>query len=85
MAKTSNKLLDDERQGRSEHTRENIASGDPVGEPTASQRRLWEERAASFREHADPGERERREAAPPTRLRATREQTGPGRDASPPR
>ena len=82
MAKSSNERLGDERQGRPEK----IPAGDlVVGELTASQRRIWEERAASFREHADPGERERREAARPTKLRATREQTGPGRDASPPR
>jgi len=78
--------FDDNREEFLQLGREQISAGDlVVGELTASQRRIWDERAASFREHADPGERERREAPRPTRLRATREQTGPGRDASPPR
>ena len=84
MAKSSNKPLDDERQGRPD-MREKSSAGDLVeGELTASQRRIWEERAASFDEHSDPGERSRREAARQKRVgKATPERTE--QDPSPPR
>ena len=64
MPEASNEPTDGERQGRPERTRETSASRDlVVGQITASERRLWEERAASFDEHSDPGEQDRREAA----------------------
>ena len=83
MAKSSSKPLDDQRQGRLD-MREKISAGSLVGELTASQLRVWEERAVSFDEHSDPGERSRREAARQKRVgKAKPEQTG--RDPSPPR
>ena len=64
MPAARNEPPDGERQGRLERTRETSASKDlVVGELTASERRLWEERAASFDEHSDSGEWDRREAA----------------------
>jgi len=64
MSTAGDERLHDERQGRPEHVHKEISPGDAgEGELTAAQRRIWEERAASFDEHADPGERERREAA----------------------
>ena len=75
--------LDDERQGRPDIARSSRRDL-VVGELTASQRRIWEERAASFDEHSDPGERSRREAARQKRVaKATPEQTE--QDPSPPR
>ena len=75
----------DERQGRLEDMRDQISSGDlVVRQMTASERRHWEERSASFDIHATPEERTRRDAARRKRQdRTTREQKR--RDASPPR
>ena len=67
-------------KGLQEHARERVASEDRVvDELTASERRLWVERAASFDEHSDAGERKRREAS--------RQKAGvqSARDAPPPR
>ena len=88
MGKTYGERKDEQRQERMEHMRKQVASGDlVVRQMTATERRLWDERAASFDKHSDPGERERREAARQRRRdRATRAQEGrdraqEGRDA----
>ena len=75
---------DDNREERLRHGREQISVGVPVGQITASERRLWEERSADFYEHSAPEERTRKEAARQRRQEnATREQNQ--RDALPPR
>ena len=75
---------DDNREERLRHGREQISAGDLVGQVTASERRIWDERSADFYEHSAPEERTRKEAARQRRQEnATREQNQ--RDASPPR
>lgn len=76
---------DDNREEILQHGREQISVGDlVVGDLTASERRIWDERAASFDEHSDPAERSRREAARQKRMgKANAEEPVP--DASPPR
>jgi hypothetical protein len=64
MATTRNELGNDKREERPQQMREQVSSGSlVVGQLTASERRLWEERATSFYEHSDPGERRRKDAA----------------------
>ena len=85
MGKTYGERKEEKREERLQHMHKQIASGDlVVRQMTATERRLWDERAASFNEHSDSGERARREAARQRRRdNATREQTR--RDALPPR
>ena len=72
-------LPDDNREEFLQLGREQISAGDlVVGELTASQRRIWDDRAASFDEHSDPGERSRREAARQERMgKANAEEPAP--------
>ena len=75
---------DDNREERLRHGREQISTGDLVGQITASERRHWEQRSADFYEHSAPEERTRKEAARQRRQEnATLEQNP--RDASLPR
>ena len=85
MGKTYHERMDDKRQERLQKMQEQMASGAlVVRQMTTTERRLWDERAASFDKHSDPGERDRREAARQRRRdKATREQAR--RDALPPR
>ena len=85
MGKTYHERMDDKRQERLQKMQEQMASGAlVVRQMTTTERRLWDERAASFAKHSDPGERDRREAARQRRRdKATREQAR--RDALPPR
>lgn len=80
MAKTRDEREDDDPQ----HTREHVSSKSVVvGQMTASERRLWEERATSFYEHSDPGEQERKDAAREKRQETARGEEN-GRDKSSP-
>lgn len=85
MGKTHSEREEDKRQERLRKMHEQISSGAlVVRQMTATERRLWDERAASFDKHSDPGERDRREAARQRRRdKAAREQQR--RDALPPR
>jgi hypothetical protein len=85
MGKTHGEREEDKRQERLQKMHAQISSGAlVVRQMTATERRLWDERAASFDKHSDPGERDRREAARQRRRdKAAREQQR--RDALPPR
>jgi hypothetical protein len=84
MGKTHGERQEVKRQERLQKMQEQIASGGLVVRPmTATERRMWDERAASFEKHSDPGERDRREAARQRRRdKAVRDQQR--RDALPP-
>ena len=78
MAKTKKNEHINDGQGRLDNAEK--SSGETVGQMTASDRRLWAERAASFDEHSDPGERSRREAA--RKKSQVKTKATPGQDAS---
>ena len=75
MAKTRHERDEDAGEGRLEHIREQISSGDlGVRQMTASERRHWDERSATLPDRqATPDERTRRDAARKKRNRSNRD------------
>ena len=64
MAKTARERDEDEREGRLEHFRDQVASGElVVRQMTDSERRRWDEHSAASDRQATPEQRTRRDAA----------------------
>ena len=64
MAKTTREREEDAREGRIEHIRDQVSSGElVVRQMTDSERAHWDDHSASFDRQATPEERTRRDAA----------------------
>ena len=64
MAKTTREREEDAREGRLEHIRDQVASGDlVVRQMTDSERAHWDDHSAAADRQATPEERTRRDAA----------------------
>lgn len=64
MAKTRNEREEDEREGRLEHIRNQVSSGElVVRKMTESERARWDDHSAAVDRQATPEERTRRDAA----------------------
>jgi hypothetical protein len=64
MAKTSQEREDDAREGKLQHIRDQVSSGElVVRQMTDSERAYWNEQSAASERRATPEERTRRDAA----------------------
>jgi hypothetical protein len=64
MAKTAREREEDAREGRLEHIRDQVSSGElVVRQMTDSERAHWDDHSAASDRQATPGERTRRDAA----------------------
>jgi hypothetical protein len=64
MAKTAREREEDEREGRLEHIRDQVSSGDLViRQMTDAERAQWDDQSAASDRQATPEDRTRRDAA----------------------